>query len=75
MPSVKKSNLRLDAQILTKSKAKFSFKVKKPFILLNSDFQEWNREGDSILKGYVTTDRPHIAEPHVSANDSQTKIS
>jgi len=64
MPDVKKSNLRLETQFLTKSKAKFSFNVKKPFILLNSDFQEWNREGDNILKGYVTTDRQVILAEH-----------
>jgi hypothetical protein len=64
MPYAKKSDLRLETQILTKSKAKFSFKVKKPFVLLNSDFQEWNREGDNILKGYVTTDRQIVLAEH-----------
>jgi hypothetical protein len=64
MPYLKKSNSRLEAQILTKSKAKFSFKVIKPFILLNSDFQEWNRKGDHLLSGYVTTDRQIILAEH-----------
>jgi hypothetical protein len=64
MPDVKKSNLGLETQFLTKSKAKFSFNVKKPFILLNSDFQEWNRMGDNILKGYVTTDRHVVLAEH-----------
>jgi hypothetical protein len=57
MPSIKRVNNRLEVWILTKSKAKFSFKVEQPFILLNSDYQEWNRKGDNILRGYVTSDR------------------
>jgi hypothetical protein len=68
MPSMKKSNLRLETEILTKSKAKFSFKVTKPFILLNADFQEWNREGNNILKGYITTDRQIILAEHSKSN-------
>ena len=64
MPWVKSSDIGIEAQILTKSKAKFSLKVKKPAILLNSDFQEWNRKGDHILKGYVTSNRQIVLAEH-----------
>jgi hypothetical protein len=64
MPSIKRVNNRLEVWILTKSKAKFSFKVEQPFILLNSDYQEWNRKGDNILRGYVTSDRQIVLTKH-----------
>jgi hypothetical protein len=64
MPSIKRVHNHLEVRILTKSKAKFSFKVEKPFILLNSDYQEWNRKGDTILKGYVTSDRQIVLTKH-----------
>jgi hypothetical protein len=68
MPYMKRIDNHLETQILTKSKAKFSFKVEKPFILLNSDFQEWNRKGKNILKGYVTTDRQIVLVEHAKSD-------
>ena len=57
MPTIEQTREGLETKILTKSKGKFSFKVGEPFILLNADWQEWNRKGDSMLNGYVTSDR------------------
>jgi hypothetical protein len=57
MPAIEKTRDGLETTILTKSKGKFSFEVGEPFILLNADWQEWNRNGDNRLNGYVTSDR------------------
>ena len=57
MPIIEKTRQGLETTILTKSKGKFSFEVHEPFILLNADWQEWNHNGDSMLNGYVTSDR------------------
>lgn len=40
-----------------KSKARFSLRMREPAILLNADWQEWDRKGDHQLNGYVTSDR------------------
>jgi len=57
MPSIHKEGNDLTVDILTKCRAKFNFKVYEPFILLNADWQEWNREGKHVLRGSVTSDR------------------
>lgn len=64
MPSIKRNDNRIEAQLLTKSKAKFSFNAEKPAILLNADYQEWNWKGDNILKGFVTNDRIIVLAEH-----------
>ncbi|MEX0680207.1 MAG: hypothetical protein WD097_02410 [Balneolales bacterium] len=60
MPRIEKRSGSLEAEVLTKSKAKFAFLVKEPSILLNADEQEWDRLGDYTLRGYVTSDRKLI---------------
>ena len=43
--------------VMTRSKAKFSFYVEKPFVLLNADWQQWNQQGDRMLSAYVNSNR------------------
>jgi len=57
MPSIKKGGDHLEVDILTRSRGKFNFYVKEPFILLYADQQEYNRKKDGILKGSVSSDR------------------
>lgn len=64
MPSIKKDGNRIETELLTKSKAKFSFNVEKPAILLNADYQDWNWKGDNILKGFVSSDRTIVLAEH-----------
>lgn len=60
MPAIHSQGNDLEAELLTKSKARFSFYVEEPFVLLHADWQEWNRAGDHALNGYVTSDRKII---------------
>jgi hypothetical protein len=62
MPSIKKSADRLEVDLLTRSKGKFNFYVREPFVLLNADQQEYNRKNDGILKGAVNSDRQLVLE-------------
>ena len=62
MPALKKSGNRLEMDVRTKSKARFSFAVKSPFVLLNSDWQEWNRDAPGVLNGFVTSDSKVILQ-------------
>jgi len=55
--SIRKTGDGLETIVLTKSKARFSFFIESPFILLNADWQEWNRNDDHILRGYVMSNR------------------
>lgn len=57
MPAIRQTESGLEVDLLTKSKAKFRFKAHEPFVLLNADWQQWNRNYDYMLNGYVTTDR------------------
>lgn len=57
MPEVSFDEKGLHVKVLTQNKAKFSFFAPPGHILLNADWFEWNRKGDSILKGFVTSDR------------------
>jgi len=57
MPSVKKNDNNLEVNLLSRSKGKFNFYMKESFVLLNADWQEYNRKGDKILNGFVTSDR------------------
>ncbi len=68
MPFIKRSDNRIETQLLTKSKAKFSFNVEKPAILLNADYQEWNWKNDNILKGFVTNDRTIVLAEHAMSD-------
>ncbi|MCF7805455.1 MAG: hypothetical protein K9N46_08815 [Candidatus Marinimicrobia bacterium] len=57
MPFIKESNNEIELKILTKSKGRFKFYAGEGYALLNADWFEWNRNGDNILEGYVTSDR------------------
>ncbi len=57
MPAIEKKADGLEFRLLTKSKAKFNLYAPEPFILLHADWQEWDRKGDEVLNGYVTSDR------------------
>ena len=57
MPAIRETAGGLEVELLTKSKAKFAFYAAEPCVLLNADWQEWNRQNNRILNGYVTSDR------------------
>ncbi len=57
MPAISSDGEDLEVELLTKSKARFAFFVKDPAVLLNADYQEWNRTGDFRLNGWVHSDR------------------
>lgn len=57
MPAVRQIDEGLETQIITKTKAKFTFFAPQPSVILNADWQEWNRNGDSLLDGFVMSDR------------------
>ena len=57
MPQIQNNEHDLISTVLTKSRAKFTYYIVKPSVLLNSDWYEWNRKGDNMLNGYVVSDR------------------
>ncbi|MBL7121858.1 MAG: hypothetical protein ISS12_07720 [Candidatus Marinimicrobia bacterium] len=57
MPSIDRVGTGLEFNTLTKSKARCSLFVNEPGILLNADYQEWNRKGDRIVNAFVRSDR------------------
>jgi hypothetical protein len=57
MPTIQKTGENLEFRLLTKSKARFSLSTAQPAVLLNADWQEWDRKLDHQLNGYVTSDR------------------
>jgi hypothetical protein len=57
MPEVRKRGDDLEVAVLTKSKARVKFYSHSPVVLINSDAQEWNRNGNSLLSAYVNSDR------------------
>ncbi|MCB0284716.1 MAG: hypothetical protein KDF60_19190, partial [Calditrichaeota bacterium] len=57
VPQINSLTEGLQVQVLTRSNAKFSFFAPESYVLLNADGYEYNRKGDSILKGFVTSDR------------------
>jgi hypothetical protein len=60
MPSIRSKADDLEVDLLTRSKGKFNFYVGNPSVLLNADWQEYNRKDDGILRGFVTSDRQLI---------------
>ncbi len=62
MPLIEKTANGLELTVLTKSKAKFSFDLKKNSILLNADWQQLDLKRDAVLNGYVTSDRRVILQ-------------
>ncbi len=57
---------------ITKSKSRFSLFVDELGILLNADFQEWNRQGDKIVNAYVNSDRTIVLKTY-PGSDFQLK--
>ena len=57
MPSIREQGDSLEVNIVAKTKARFAFYLNEPGVLLDADWQEWNRKGDHRLDGYVTSDR------------------
>jgi hypothetical protein len=57
MPEIKKNGNDLTVTLMTKSKARFGFYAPSGFIVMNADWFEWNRKGNSRLDGFVTSDR------------------
>ncbi len=64
MPIIRVADGEIEVSVLTRSKARFSFYAEKPSVLLNADWQEWNRLGDMMLHGYVTSDRQVVLREH-----------
>jgi hypothetical protein len=60
LPAIEKSRDDLIITVLTKSNARFHFYCAGGYILLNADSQEWNRNGDYLLRGQVNSDRKVI---------------
>jgi peptidoglycan/xylan/chitin deacetylase (PgdA/CDA1 family) len=63
MPEIEKKGDVLEVEVLTKSKARFSFYAPAGAVVLNADWQEWNRAGDGMVDGYVTSDRQLTLRP------------
>jgi uncharacterized membrane protein len=57
MPVINKEGEDISLSVLTESKARMSFYVEKSSVLLNTDYQEWNRKGNRQIRGFVTSDR------------------
>ncbi|RQW03520.1 MAG: hypothetical protein EH225_07025 [Calditrichaeota bacterium] len=57
MPFIRKSGENLELKVITQSKGRFKFYSEDQYVLLNADWQKWNRKGDNVLEGYVTSDR------------------
>jgi uncharacterized membrane protein len=57
MPSIYKDGEDITISVLTKSKARMAFCTEESHVLLNADYQEWNRKGNRRLRGFVTSDR------------------
>ncbi len=57
MPRIEKNENTIIMKVITKSKAKAAYYVEDPAVLINADYQEWNRKGDNILRSYVISDR------------------
>ena len=57
MPEIRKNGNDIMLTVLTKSKARFGFYAPTGYIVMNADWFEWNRKGDSRLNGYVASDR------------------
>ncbi|MGH7491840.1 MAG: hypothetical protein ACREOO_05550 [bacterium] len=63
MPAIYADGDSLVVHIQTKAKAKFDFFVSRPFVLLHADAQEWNRNGDDLVQGFVASDRRLVLKP------------
>jgi hypothetical protein len=57
MPANRQRNDGLETEVITTTIAKFTFFAPQPSVVLNADWQEWNRNGDSLLDSFVISDR------------------
>ncbi|MFO7888886.1 MAG: hypothetical protein R6V04_00945 [bacterium] len=57
MPKIEKKDDSIITEVITKSKARIAFYSEDPAVLINADYQEWNRKGANIVRGYVESDR------------------
>jgi hypothetical protein len=63
MPSIRKRGADLEVEVEARSRARFAFQLPGPAVLLNADWQEWDRKGDHQLWGYVDSTRKLILTP------------
>jgi hypothetical protein len=56
MPSVRRLASGIEFHLLTRSKGRFAIYSPVPGLVLHADSQEFNRKGDHVLAGYVTSD-------------------
>ena len=68
MPALGSSGESIEVSLLTRSKARFAFYAGTPSVLLNADWQEWNRLGRRLLRGYVTSDRTIVLREYADAD-------
>ena len=57
MPTIGKNDGDLMVTLLTKNKGRFGFYAPPGYVVMNADWFEWNRKGNSRLNGYVISDR------------------
>ncbi|MFH1279197.1 MAG: hypothetical protein ABIK65_12555 [Candidatus Eisenbacteria bacterium] len=59
-PSIRREGNRIVVDVKTKAKARFSFHVDGPFVLMNADEQTW--DGEETLHGTASSDRRVVLE-------------
>jgi hypothetical protein len=57
MPEIRRNGEDIEFTVLTKSPARFSLYTEGGTVLINADRQEWNRNGDRLLRGVAGSDR------------------
>lgn len=57
MPAIEKKGETIEVQVISKTKARCSFFAPEAAVVLNADWQEWNRAGDRMLNASVNSDR------------------
>ncbi len=57
MPEARQTAKGFKFQLLTHSRARFAIHSPLPGLVLHADWQEFNRRGDHVLAGHVTSDR------------------
>lgn len=57
MPVTEKKGETIEVQVISKTKARCRFFAPEAAVVLNADWQEWNRAGDRMLDASVDSDR------------------
>ncbi|RIK76290.1 hypothetical protein DCC62_11645 [candidate division KSB1 bacterium] len=60
MPAIEQKGETIEVQVISKTTARCSFFAPKAAVVLNADWQEWNRAGERMLNASVTSDRKII---------------